>query len=119
MKNGKIDFIDSIEHAINDGSLNLSETALSFYEAFKGTGAGSDKPVLTENGAKILKYLQENPDKVFKSKEIAEGIMVSSRAVSGSIRKLVTDGFVDKLNDEPCIYSITEKGINYNIEGEN
>ena len=30
--------------------------------------------------------------------------------VSGSIRKLVADGFVEKLGDEPVIYGITEKG---------
>ena len=119
MKNGKIDFIDSIEHALNDGNLNLSAEALSFYEALKNDAASGGKPVLTENGAKILKYLQDNQGRVFKSKEIAEGLEVSSRAISGGIRKLVSDGFVDKINNEPCIYSITEKGINFNIEGDN
>jgi predicted transcriptional regulator len=31
------------------------------------------------------------------------------------MRKLVTDGFVEKLGDSPSIYSITEKGINIEI----
>lgn len=122
MKNGKIDFIDSIEQALNNGNLILSEEALSFYNALKDDPATTGKPVLTENGAKILSYLQSSGmGKVYKAKEIADGICISSRSVSGAIRKLVSDGFVDKINNEPCIYSITDKGINFNIdiEGDN
>lgn len=53
---------------------------------------------------------------MWKAKDIAEGLFVSSRTVSGSIRKLVTDGFVEKVSQDPVIYSITEKGKNINIE---
>ena len=53
---------------------------------------------------------------MLKARDIAEGLFVSSRAVSGSLRKLVTDGFVEKVGQDPAIYTITEKGKNYNIE---
>ena len=76
-----------------------------------------EKPVLTDSGKLILNYLQKNPELVaVKAKDIAEGLFVSSRTVSGAIRKLVTDGFVEKLGQDPVVYSITEKGKNFNID---
>ena len=77
----------------------------------------NEKPVLTDNGKQILAYLQKNPDKIMvKARDIAEDLFISSRAVSGSLRKLVSDGFVDKMGESPVIYSITEKGKNFIIE---
>lgn len=77
----------------------------------------NDKPVLTDNGKQVLLYLQQNQDKaLWKARDIAEGLFVSPRGVSGSLRKLVTDGFVEKMGESPTIYSITEKGKNYIIE---
>jgi hypothetical protein len=32
------------------------------------------------------------------------------------MRKLVTDGFVEKVGQDPVIYSITENGKNINID---
>ena len=57
--------------------------------------------------------MKDNADGVsnmFKAKDIAEGIFVSSRSVSGAIRKLVTDGFVEKVGQDPIIYSVTALG---------
>ena len=76
-----------------------------------------EKPELTDNGKLILRYMQENPDKtLFKAREIAEGLFISSRGVSGSLRKLVNDGFADKMGESPVLYSLNEKGKNYIIE---
>ena len=87
----------------------------AYIEALKDNK--SDKPVLTDNGKQILLYLQQNQDKtLWKARDISEGLMISSRGVSGSLRKLVTDGFVEKMGESPVIYSITEKGKNYIIE---
>jgi L-serine deaminase len=64
----------------------------------------------------VLKYMQENLDiQMFKAKDIAEGIGISSRTVSGAMRKLTTDGFVEKLGQDPVIYAITEEGKNITI----
>ena len=41
---------------------------------------------------------------------------VSSRSVSGAIRKLVNDGFVEKVSTDPVLYSITTKGIEVTID---
>jgi DNA-binding PadR family transcriptional regulator len=41
---------------------------------------------------------------------------MSSRTISGAMRKLVNDGFVEKIGKDPVIYTLTEKGKNYIIE---
>ena len=53
---------------------------------------------------------------MMKAKEIAEGMFMGSRAVSGAMRKLVADGFVDKVGQDPVMYILTEKGKNIKIE---
>ena len=77
------------------------------------------KPDLTESGKTILDFLQKNDDKIsWKAREIAEGLFISSRGVSGSMRKLVTDGFVEKIGQNPATYALTEKGKTYIINNE-
>lgn len=76
-----------------------------------------EKPLLTESGIQILEYLQNNTDtKNLKAKDIADGMDISSRKVSGAIRKLVTDGFVNKFGKGPVLYSLSEKGKEFNIK---
>ena len=64
-----------------------------------------------------MEYLKGLPEgtPALKSKEIAEALFVSSRSVSGAMRKLVTDGFVEKIGQDPVMYSLTEKGKNIEI----
>ncbi len=76
-----------------------------------------EKPVLTENGKLILKYMQERQDvRCWKAKDLAEQMGISSRGASGTLRKLVNDGFCEKLGAEPVIYALTEKGKTFIIE---
>ena len=84
--------------------------AVSFWEVFK---TGKSNGEITENGLKILKYMQEKQEQhnnIFSSKDIAEGLHITSRSVSGSMRKLVTDSYVEKLGNNPVCYSLTEQG---------
>ena len=83
--------------------------------------ASSIKPDLTKNGATVLKALQEHfMTEPFKASDVANVMNIAARGVSGSLRKLVTDGFCDKIGKEPITYKLTEKGQNYKInEGEN
>lgn len=74
-----------------------------------------DKPLLTESGLPILQYLQGCSVKTLKAKDISEGMGISSRKISGAMRKLVTDGFVEKFGNNPVVYTLTEKGKNFNI----
>lgn len=68
---------------------------------------------ITENGQKILDYLITIEDgKAVSAKEIGEEIFMSPRAVGGSMRKLITDGYVSKTDSKPICYILTEKGKN-------
>ena len=80
------------------------------------TSEKKEKPELTDNGKLILLYMRENSDTMlFKAKTVAEGLMISSRSVAGSFRKLVTDGFCEKIGQDPAVYSLTDKGREYEI----
>lgn len=79
-----------------------------------------EKPLFTDNGKTILQYLQTAPTAMYKAKDIAEGMGATSKGVSGAMRKLVTDGYVEKVGKDPVVYMITEKGKNVVFdEGEN
>lgn len=95
---------------------DLWEDVCMYWDALKGKNS-SEKPAFTDNGKLILKYLQDNPDTpMWKAKDIAEGLFVSSRTVSGAMRKLVADGYVEKIGQDPVVYAITEKGKNITID---
>ena len=115
MKKEFLDFINAlIEAAPEVASEKMTENVKAYMDALADKKA--EKPVLTDSGKLILKHLQGAEVKVYKAKEIADELFVSSRNVSGAMRKLVTDGFVEKVVSDPVLYMITEKGKNYNIE---
>lgn len=106
-------FIDEITKLLQDSPENyLSDDALDFWNALQITEDNA-KPTFTENGKKILQYIKDNKDNfnnLFKAKDIGEGINLSSRTVSGSLRKLVNDGYLEKMGENPKVYSLTSKG---------
>jgi predicted transcriptional regulator len=53
---------------------------------------------------------------MLKARDIGEGLCVSSRNISGALRKLVTDGFCEKMGQNPVVYTLTEKGKNFKID---
>ena len=110
----KNDFISYVESNFENNP--MPSNLIEYWEKFKGN-TDNEKPLFTENGKNILTFLQEHSDTLtWKAKDIAEGMFISSRSVSGGIRKLVTDGFVEKVGQDPTIYSITEKGKNIKID---
>ena len=91
---------------------------VSFWEEFKN-GKVKNSGAMTENGAKILTWMQENVDSmnnIFTSKEAAEALFTSGRSIAGSMRKLVNDGYVDKVGKDPVQYSLTDAGKNYQFD---
>ena len=74
---------------------------------------------LMKNAPDVVERLMTET-RVWKAKDVAVQLGISSRGASGTLRKLVNDGFCEKLGQDPVIYSLTEKGKNYVIiEGEN
>ncbi len=111
-------FIDCVEEALFS-KVDLTEIdpdVLSYWEALKGT-KDTEKPVFTDNGKLVMEYLKSLPEgsPALKSREIAEALFISSRTVSGAMRKLVTDGFVEKIGQDPVMYTLTEQGKNIEL----
>ena len=101
-------FIEEVEKVVE----NFPEEAQNYFETFKET-VSENKKEFTENGKIILACLKDNLDiTMWKAKDIADKIELSSRTVSGALRKLVSDGYVEKTGKNPVIYNITEKGKN-------
>ena len=116
----KDSFIKMVQDLIEQSTAELSEEGLVYFEALKESKAG-EKPAFTDNGKLIMLHMKDKTEEVnnlFKAKDIAEGIFVSSRSVSGAIRKLVTDGYVEKVGQDPIIYSLTTLGKEVEISVE-
>ena len=116
MKQEFIDFLNALMEAAPDvANEKMTPNVKAYIETL--TDTKNDKPILTDNGKQILMYMQEHSDvSMMKAREIAEGLFISSRGVSGALRKLVTDGFCEKMGESPVVYMLTEKGKNFVIE---
>lgn len=111
----KQEFINFVSDYMNEMKNDMPENVSLYWEAFCGKD-DVEKPMFTDNGKLILQYLKNNlSTPMWKARDIAEGLFISSRAVSGAMRKLVTDGFVEKVGQDPVVYAITEKGKNIEI----
>lgn len=94
--------------------------ALDFWNGLQISG-DSGRPQFTENGRLVLDYMQKEKgtyNNLFKAKEIGEGLGISSRTASGAMRKLVTDGYVEKVGENPVVYSLTKLGTEANPNEE-
>ena len=88
-------------------------------EYFNSLKLSAEKPWITEKGIEILQAMQSEMDihnNLFKASDIGEIIGKPAKAVSGSLRKLVTDGFVEKIGEKPIVYALTEKGKTFEVE---
>lgn len=101
-------FIQELTNTV-DLTLILSDESLAYWNDFiKGKASLGG---MTENGEKVLTWMLENEKEysnVFSAKAIGEGLFVSSRVVSGTMRKLITDGYVEKTGQNPVSYSLTD-----------
>ena len=108
-------FIQEIEETLKTCPDFFTDAA---YEGFKRIrDMIKDKkisPEISEAGARILTWMQDNVDKynnIVNAKIISEQLgLPSSRSASGTMRKLVENGFVSKSGTNPVHYSLTEKG---------
>ena len=114
----KAKFIKCVEDALfSKVDLNeLDPDIVAYWEALKGAN-DVEKPMFTDNGKLVMEYLKGLPEgsSALKARDIAEALFVSSRTVSGAMRKLVSDGFVEKIGQDPVMYVITEKGKSIEI----
>jgi Mn-dependent DtxR family transcriptional regulator len=78
-------------------------------------GINLNSPTMANLFYKVCKKMTADGGKTFTAKGIGDELFISSRTVSGACRKLVTDGFVEKIGQNPVSYTLTEKGKNYKI----
>lgn len=93
----------------------FSPEALDFYNSL----LENNKTSLTENGKKILISMQENVDKyinVFSAKQLGELLFMSPRSISGSMKKLISEGYVEKKSSSPVTYGLTDLGKSSEID---
>lgn len=118
----KQEFIEFVEDGLMSkvDMSEIPENVRVYWEALKGK-EDVNKPLFTDTGKMILQFMQEHVNDIplAKAKDIGEGLFISSRKVSGSIRKLVTEGYVDKVGQDPVVYELTEKGRTVDINKEN
>ena len=99
-------FIKMVEELISKIDVSEYPSEMKYFESLK---EDKSEGGLTENGQKILSFMKENKEKynnLFKAKDIGEGLGISSKVVSGSMRKLVKDGYINKVGKEPVIYEL-------------
>lgn len=115
-----IDYCFENEFHFDEGFEEEYPLAIEFWKEFKENKSTTNTAKeMTDNGKNILAYMQENfetMNNIFTSKEIAEALFTSGRSVSGSMRKLVNDGYVEKVGNNPVQYALTDKGKNYKID---
>lgn len=111
------EFLEFWRKLVTQPGVEVPPNVQAYIDALSNTD-NIEKPLFTDNGAKILQYLQSAPTAMYKARDIAENMGVTSKGVSGAMRKLVTDGYVEKVGKDPVVYMITEKGKNVVFEGE-
>lgn len=99
----------------------LYEDAKIYFDVLSSGSAATDKPKFTLIGSKVLAFMRDNKDKynnLFTAKNMAEELGIASRSISGGCRKLVNDGYLEKLGDSPVTYALTEAGESVNLDIE-
>lgn len=113
-------FLNFFDYLVEQSKISkdvIPKEVMEYYSVLKEQQISQkEKPILTEIGAQVLQYLQTNEVQNAKARDIADGMNMSSKKISGSMRKLVTDGFVEKIGANPVVYALTDKGKNFNIQ---
>lgn len=109
----KIEMTETLKSIFEDAAKMYAEDPVKveyIQSILAENGTAAD---LTDKNKNILKWMQENINKyhnTFNAKQIGDGLFMSGRSVSGSIRKLVSLGFVEKQGKDPVCYSLTITG---------
>ena len=78
----------------------ITDNVKMYMNALENGDAIADKPLITDNGKVIIKYMKT----------------LTVPMKSGTMRKLVSDGFVEKIGDKSALYIITTKGKELEID---
>ncbi len=93
-------------HVYSENDLELFTMAQEYFREFTGV----DKP-LPEKSAALLAFMQEHKEEyknLFSSAAVATAMGTSGKSVAGSMRSLVSKGYVEKIQSTPVTYSLVE-----------
>lgn len=107
------EFLEEINKIV-DIRNQLSKDAIEFYDELKQ----KSETTFTENGKKIILCMQNNLDKyeLFNAKILGELLFMPPRSVSGSIKKLINEGYCEKVGNNPVSYKLTTRGKEVKID---
>ena len=110
-------FLEFFDYLVKEANIEIPQEVNEFYQMLMTSEKNFvEKPAFTETGLAVLDYLQQCNIPSMKAKEIAEGMILPSRKVSGAMRKLCADGYVEKFGQNPVIYALTDKGKNIDLK---
>ena len=116
MKDEFLEFVKKLMDYDPDYTNSIkTDNAVLYMDALEKGDASIDKPLITEKGKTVLKYMK-TLSVPMKSTDIATNMGISSKSVTGTIKKLVSDGFVEKIGDKSALYIITTKGKELDID---
>lgn len=114
-----ISFVEGLIEKVDVDTLDAdSKEAIEYFNILKDA-EGEEKQKFTENGKLVLTYIKQNYEtnnNMFKAKDIGEGLNITSKTASGAMRKLVTDGYLEKIASNPVIYSLTDLGKTVSVD---
>ncbi len=108
-------FIDTVEGLFTAYPLSVPTEAHEFFDDYKKSGAQAK--LFTDKGIAVIQEMREIDDWI-SAKSLGERMDLSGRSVSGTMRKLVTDGYIEKKAGSPAMYKITEKGKMCELKAE-
>ena len=126
ISSGVVAAINACEKYNNSEKIRFPETtmigALAKYistENDKFQPMNANFGIVPELGKRIIVCMRNDEthfDNVFGVNEIAENLETTQKSINGALRKLVNDGFVEKINTTPKKYKLTDKGLNEKLE---
>lgn len=98
---------------------HMNENVQSYIRDVLNRENAKEKPLFSDNGLIVYKFLKENKDvTAWSARMIASEVGLTSKQVSGCARKLVNDGFLEKVSENPVYYALTTKGKDYVLVDE-
>ena len=89
----------------------IPDEAIDFFNDYK-KGRSSERKEITEKGIAIVLGMRAMGEDWATAAAIGEQIDMSGKSVSGALKKLITDGYAEKVEGKPAMYRLTEKGMN-------
>lgn len=99
---------DELYEILKEGLKTLADVPEEAYEELDKMFSTTPKPAITEKGMVLLEEMTKDKDAIYTAKTLGEALSLNSRSVSGSMRKLVTLGLVDKVGQNPTQYKLND-----------